>query len=52
MSEKLEIIAKPCGSATCPTLYKDAQGRLFLQGTQLITTGRQDIALSEDEAVV
>ncbi|NEZ61067.1 hypothetical protein [Adonisia turfae] len=52
MPEKLEIIAKPCGSATCPTLYKDGQGRLFLQGNQLNVTDKQDVALGDGEAVV
>lgn len=52
MLEELEIIAKPCGSATCPTLYKDQQGRFFLQGSQLVTSDRQDVTVREDEAVV
>ena len=52
MPEKLEIIAKPCNSATCPTIYKDEQGRFFIQGTQLQTADRQDVALGEGEAIV
>ena len=52
MPEKLEIIAKPCGSATCPTIYKDEQGRFFLQGTQLEATHRQDVTVGDGEAVV
>ncbi|MEM0979126.1 MAG: hypothetical protein AAGH78_02525 [Cyanobacteria bacterium P01_H01_bin.58] len=52
MSEKLEIIAKPCNSGTCPTIYKDEQGRLFIQGNQLRTAERQDIAVGDGEAIV
>ena len=52
MPDKLEIIAKPCNSATCPTIYKDGQGRFFIQGTQLQATDRQDVALGEGEAIV
>ncbi|NEZ67713.1 hypothetical protein D0962_33975 [Leptolyngbyaceae cyanobacterium CCMR0082] len=52
MPEKLEIIAKPCSGGTCPTIYKDEQGRFFLQGNLLQTTDRQDVAVGDDEAVV
>ena len=52
MPDKLEVIAKPCNSATCPTIYKDGQGRFFIQGSQLLATDRQDVALGEGEAIV
>lgn len=52
MPEKLEIIAKPCSSGTCPTIYKDEQGRFFIQGNQLRTAERQDIAVGDGEAIV
>ena len=52
MPEKLEIIAKPCNSATCPTIYKDEQGRIFIQGSKLTADTRASISVSEDEEVV
>ena len=52
MPQKLEIIAKPCSGGTCPTIYKDEQGQLYLQGNQLKATDRQDIAVGNGEAVV
>lgn len=52
MPEKLEIIAKPCSGGTCPTIYKDEQGRFYLQGAQLEATNRQDVAIGNGEAVV
>lgn len=52
MSRQLEIVAKPCGGGTCPTIYKDESGKLFLQGTKLPTADKQSIAIADHEEVV
>lgn len=52
MSEKLTVLAKPCGDGTCPAIYKDEQGRLFLQGNKLPSTVKQGIEVADHEEVV
>lgn len=52
MSKQLQIVAKPCGGGTCPTIYKDAEGRFFLQGNRLAADDKQSIAIAEHEEVV
>ena len=52
MSKQLQVLVKPCNSGTCPAIYKDAQGRLFIQGNKLAATVRQDIAVGDHEEVV
>lgn len=49
---KLEVLAKPCSSGTCPTVYKDEDGRLFLQGNKLAPTTKETIAIADHEDVV
>lgn len=52
MSEKLELLIKPCGSGTCPAIYRDGQNRLFIQGNKLGAPARQDIDVGDHEEVV
>lgn len=52
MSEQLEVLIKPCGSGTCPAIYKDQQDRLFIQGSKLGTMARQGIEVGDHEEVV
>ena len=52
MSNSLQILIKPCVSGSCPALYKDEQGRIFIQGSKLIADTRESISVSEDEEVV
>lgn len=48
----LEIVCKPCGGGTCPTVYKDGAGRIFLQGNKLTTEQQQGVAIAPHEGVV
>jgi hypothetical protein len=52
VSESLKLLIKPCASGSCPALYKDDQGRVFVQGTKLATAARADIAIAGHEDVV
>ncbi|NER82105.1 MAG: hypothetical protein F6K42_21605 [Leptolyngbya sp. SIO1D8] len=52
MSNQLETLIKPCASGTCPAIYKDEQNRLYIQGSKLGTTARQEIAIADHEEVV
>ncbi|MEM6837874.1 MAG: hypothetical protein AAF609_13575 [Cyanobacteria bacterium P01_C01_bin.120] len=52
MSEQLEVLIKPCGSGTCPAIYRDEQNRLFIQGNKLGVSARQGIDVGNHEEVV
>ncbi len=52
MPNQLQVLIKPCSSGTCPAIYKDDEGRLFLQGNKLKATVRQGVAVAEHEEVV
>ncbi|MEO0374414.1 MAG: hypothetical protein AAF329_07215 [Cyanobacteria bacterium P01_A01_bin.17] len=52
MPNQLQVLIKPCSSGTCPAIYKDAEGRLFLQGNKLKAAVRQEVAIAEHEDVV
>ncbi|NEQ47578.1 MAG: hypothetical protein F6K00_30155 [Leptolyngbya sp. SIOISBB] len=52
MSEQLELLIKPCGSGTCPAIYRDEQNRLFIQGNKLGAPARQGIDVGDHEEVV
>jgi len=50
-AKTLEIVCKPCSGGTCPTIYKDASGRIFLQGNKL-TENQPNVAIAPHEGVV
>ena len=52
MSNSLQVLIKPCFSGSCPALYQDEQGRIFIQGSKLTADTRASISVSEDEEVV
>lgn len=52
MSDQLKVLVKPCGDGTCPAIYQDEQGRVFIQGNKLSLSARQEIALGKHEEVV
>lgn len=51
-SSSLEIICKPCGGGTCPTIYQGENGRIFLQGNKVTEEQKQSIAIAPHEGVV
>ena len=52
MSNQLKVLAKPCGNGSCPTVYQDDQGRIFIQGSKLGSSARDSIAIATHEEVV
>ena len=48
----LKIVCKPCGGGTCPTVYKDDEGRIFLQGNKLTAAQTEGVAIAPHESVV
>lgn len=52
MSDSLKVLIKPCSSGSCPTLYQDDQGRVFVQGSKLADSARTGIAIAGHEDVV
>lgn len=52
MSTQLQLLIKPCSGGTCPAIYKDDEGRLFIQGNKLAPAPRQHIEVGEHEEVV
>lgn len=52
MSNQLQVLIKPCSSGTCPAIYKDEEGRLFIQGNKLAPIQKEGIAVAEHEEVV
>ena len=52
VSNQLKVLLKPCSSSTCPALYQDAQGHVFIQGSKLSQSARTDIAVADHEEVV
>jgi hypothetical protein len=52
MSNQLKVLIKPCDGGTCPALYEDEQGRVFVQGSKLGAMSRGGIAIANHEEVV
>lgn len=52
MSNSLQVLIKPCANGSCPALYQDEQGRIFIQGSKLAPDTRTSISVAEDEEVV
>lgn len=52
ISNTLEIICKPCSGGTCPTVYRDSNGRIFLQGNKLADEEKQGVAVAANEDIV
>ncbi|MBE7380471.1 MAG: hypothetical protein F6J95_003540 [Leptolyngbya sp. SIO1E4] len=52
MSDSLKVLIKPCSGGSCPALYQDDQGRVFVQGTKLVTSARTSIEIAGHEDVV
>ena len=41
-----------CSGGTCPALYKDGEGRVFVHGKKLDARSKSEIAVGENEDVV
>ena len=52
MSNQLKVLVKPCGNGSCPTIYQDDQGRVFVQGNKLDASARDGVAIANHEEVV
>ena len=48
----LKILAKFCDLGTCPTLYQNEQGKVFVQGNVLPQIARAEIAVAGHEEIV
>ncbi|MEM9217088.1 MAG: hypothetical protein AAGD25_22430 [Cyanobacteria bacterium P01_F01_bin.150] len=48
----LTILARPCDSGTCPTLYVDEAGRVFVQGSKINRSEHSGLTIPEHEEVV
>jgi hypothetical protein len=48
----LKVLVRPCDSGMCPTLFTDATGRVFVQGSKLNRTEHSGLTVSEHEEVV
>lgn len=49
---KLKVLMKPCSGGSCPALYQDDEGRIFIQGNKLIPSARGELAVPGHEEVV
>lgn len=52
MSNPLKVLVKPCAQGTCPAIYQDDQGRVFVQGNKLGASARDSVAIATHEEVV
>ena len=48
----LKVLMRLCDSGTCPALFEDEAGRIFVQGNRLTTPERSDLPIPEHEEVV
>lgn len=51
-SNTLKIVYKPCSGGTCPTVYNDEEGRIFLQGNKVNPEQTEGVAIAPHEGVV
>ena len=51
-STGLKVLVQPCDSGTCPALYADADGRVFVQGSRLNRSAHDGLTIPEHEEVV
>lgn len=49
---KLTTLIKPCVSGACPALYRDEEGKVFVQGNKLSKANREGILIPDYEDVV
>lgn len=49
---KLEVLIEGCASRSCPTIYKDSNGKIFVQGYKLDNTLRNQANIGENEDIV
>ena len=48
----LKVLARPCDSGMCPTLYSDESGRIFVQGNKINRMEHDGLTVAEHEEVV
>lgn len=52
-SSKLYLIGgESCGGGSCPAIYKDDDGRIFIQGSKVNPELRSQVAVAENEEIV
>lgn len=49
---KLVKLTEGCSGGTCPALYRDGEGRIFVQGKKLDARAKTQIAVDGEEEVV
>ena len=48
----LTVLTRPCDQGTCPTLYSDEDGRVFVQGNRLDRANHDGLTVAAHEEVV
>ncbi|MBT9317973.1 hypothetical protein [Leptothoe spongobia] len=51
-SQGLRVLVRPCNNGTCPALYADETGRVFVQGSKLNRTEHAGLNIPDHEEVV
>lgn len=49
---ELKVIVSECSAKTCPTIYQDSDGKIFIQGYRLSEDMKDKINIADDEDVV
>jgi len=48
----LTVLTRLCNSSSCPALYQDGEGRVFVQGSKLVQGTRTHLEVPDHEEVV